>query len=153
MSDSWDPMDYNPSGSSVHGISQSRILKWVAISFSRGSSWPRDQTCVSCIVSGFFTAEPSAGSPGTNYKCACSSSLLSLPPTSHPIPIGRLDLFKSIEKINFISYIKTSGLNFFHLFSSWSFSGSKNTRGKKSSRKWNRDIDSLNGNVALTLNI
>ena len=36
-------------GSSVHGISQARILEWVAISFSRGSSWPRDQTHVSCI--------------------------------------------------------------------------------------------------------
>ena len=34
---------------SVHGIFQERILEWVAISFSNGSSWPRDQTCVSCI--------------------------------------------------------------------------------------------------------
>ena len=39
-------------GSSVHGISQARILKWVAISFSRGSSQPRDQTCASCEVKG-----------------------------------------------------------------------------------------------------
>ena len=44
-----NPMDWGPPGSSVHGISQARILEWVAISFSRGSSWPRDQTCVSCI--------------------------------------------------------------------------------------------------------
>ena len=36
-----DPMDCSPPGSSVHGISQARILKWVAISFSRGSSWPK----------------------------------------------------------------------------------------------------------------
>ena len=36
-------------GSSVHGISQARILEWVAISFSRGSSWPRDGTCISYI--------------------------------------------------------------------------------------------------------
>ena len=41
-----NPMDYSPSGSSVHGISQARILEWVAISFSKGSSQPRDQTCV-----------------------------------------------------------------------------------------------------------
>ena len=34
----YDPMDYSPSGSSVHGISQARILEWIAISFSRGSS-------------------------------------------------------------------------------------------------------------------
>ena len=39
----------------VHGISQTRILDWVAISFSRGSSWPRDRNQVSCIAGGFFT--------------------------------------------------------------------------------------------------
>jgi len=44
-----DPMDYSPPGSSVHGILQARILEWVAISFSRASSWPRDQTCVSYV--------------------------------------------------------------------------------------------------------
>ena len=38
-----DPMDYSLPGSSVHGILQARILEWVAISFSKGSSWPRDQ--------------------------------------------------------------------------------------------------------------
>ena len=36
-------------GFSVHGISQTRILEWVVISYSRGSSPPRDQTCISCI--------------------------------------------------------------------------------------------------------
>ena len=49
-----DPMDWSPPGSSVHGISQARILKWVAISSSRGSSRPRDRTCVSCTSSRFF---------------------------------------------------------------------------------------------------
>ena len=44
-----DPMDCSPPGSSVHGISQARILEWIAISFSRGSSQPRDQTLISCI--------------------------------------------------------------------------------------------------------
>jgi len=51
----WDPMDYSLPGSSVHGILQVRILEWVAISLSRGSSQPRDQTCVSCTAGGFFT--------------------------------------------------------------------------------------------------
>ena len=46
-----DPMDYSLPGSSVHGIIQARILEWVAISFSRRSSRPRDQTCISCIGS------------------------------------------------------------------------------------------------------
>ena len=42
-------MDCSPPGSSVHGVSQARILEWVAISFSRGTSWPRDRTRTSCI--------------------------------------------------------------------------------------------------------
>ena len=42
-------MNYSPPGSSVHEILQGRILKWVAISFSEGSSRPRDQTSVSYI--------------------------------------------------------------------------------------------------------
>ena len=50
-------------GFSIHGIFQARILKWVAIFFSRGSSWPRDPTCVSCIGGGFFISEP-PGKPG-----------------------------------------------------------------------------------------
>ena len=53
-----DPMECSPPGASVHGISQARILDWVAISFSRGSSQLRDQTQVSyiaCIVCGSFT--------------------------------------------------------------------------------------------------
>ena len=48
-----DPIDCNPPGSSVNGISQARMLEWVTVSYSKGSSWPRDQTrvsCVSCIV-------------------------------------------------------------------------------------------------------
>ena len=57
-----DPMDRSLPGSSVHGILQARILGWVAMPSSRGSSQPRDQTCVSCIsftAGRFFTAEPS----------------------------------------------------------------------------------------------
>ena len=53
-----DPLDCSPPGSSVSGILQARILEWVAISFSRGSSQPRDQTHVSCTVGGFFTSVP-----------------------------------------------------------------------------------------------
>ena len=50
-----NPMDCSLPGSSVHGIFQARILEWVAISFSRGSSQPRDQTPVSCIAGRRFT--------------------------------------------------------------------------------------------------
>ena len=44
-----NPMECSLLGSSVHGIFQARILKWAAIWYSRGSSWPRDQTHVSCV--------------------------------------------------------------------------------------------------------
>ena len=48
-------MDCSPSGFSVHGILQARILEWVAISYSRRASKPRNQTQVSCITGRFFT--------------------------------------------------------------------------------------------------
>ena len=50
-----EPMDCSLARSSVHGFLQSRILEWVAISFSRGSSQPRDWTQVSCIAGRFLT--------------------------------------------------------------------------------------------------
>ena len=49
------PMDCSLPGSSVHGIFQVRVLEWVAISFSRGSSWSKDWTRVSSIVDWHFT--------------------------------------------------------------------------------------------------
>ena len=54
-------MNYSPPGSSVHGILQARILQWVAMPSSRGSSPPRDPThdsCGSCNAGRFFTTEP-----------------------------------------------------------------------------------------------
>ena len=53
-----NPVDCSPPGSSVHGILQARILEWVDIPFSRGSSQPRDKTRISCIADRFFTTEP-----------------------------------------------------------------------------------------------
>ena len=56
-----NPVDSSLPGSSVHGIFQARILVWVAISFSRRSSQPRDQTsvsCISCLAGRFSTTEP-----------------------------------------------------------------------------------------------
>ena len=55
MSNSCNPMACSPPGSSVHGILQARILEWVSIPFSRGSSWPRDWSWVSHIAGRFFT--------------------------------------------------------------------------------------------------
>ena len=58
-----DPMYCSPQGSSVHGILQARILEWVALLFSRISSWSSDRTCISCIAGRFFTTEP----PGKHW--------------------------------------------------------------------------------------
>ena len=55
MSDSCEHMNCSPPGSSVHGVFQARILEWIAISFSRGSSQPRKQTQVSSIADRFST--------------------------------------------------------------------------------------------------
>ena len=65
VSDSLDPMDYSPPGSSLHENSsgKGRILEWVTMPSSRGYSQPKDQTQVSRIAGGFFPAEPPAGSP------------------------------------------------------------------------------------------
>ena len=54
----WEPMDGGTPGSSVHGISQARIVKWVAIPFYRGSSWPKDKTWNSCTGRRILTTEP-----------------------------------------------------------------------------------------------
>ena len=57
----YNPMDCKLPGSSVNGIFQARMLEWVAISSSRASSQPSDQTSVSCIfcfAGRFFTAKP-----------------------------------------------------------------------------------------------
>ena len=61
------PMDHSLPGSSVQGISQARVLEQVAISFSWGSSPPRDWACISCVsctAGGFFTTEP----PGKSWN-------------------------------------------------------------------------------------
>ena len=63
----WDPMDYSPPASSVHGDSPARTLVWVAMPFSRESSKPKDQTQVSHIACGFFTSE-TPGKPGV-FAC------------------------------------------------------------------------------------
>ena len=55
VSDSLWPMDCSLPGSSVHGILQAKILKLMAIFFSRGSFLPIDQTHISCVADGFFT--------------------------------------------------------------------------------------------------
>ena len=82
------PMHSSPAGSFVHRILQARRLEWIAVSFSRGSSWPSDQIQVSCIVGRFFviwtTREAWFQVPFPAYErrvlgsCDCSHPLSSL---------------------------------------------------------------------------
>ena len=67
MSDSCNPIDGSLPGFSIHGILQARILEWVAISFSRGSSQARNQTQVSCISGRFFSSWTSREAPLIGY--------------------------------------------------------------------------------------
>ena len=69
-------VDYSPPGSSVHGIALARVLEWVAISSSRGSSRPRDQTCissVSCIGRWILYHHPFY-LPLHHHRCAVSAT-------------------------------------------------------------------------------
>ena len=76
VSDSLWPVDHSPPGSCVHGSLPARILEWVAIPFSRGSSWPRDQTQVSRIAGTFFTVH----TPGKPHE----PIMFPVPHSPHP---------------------------------------------------------------------
>ena len=77
-----DPMGCSPPGSSIHEILQARILEWVTMPSSRGSSQPRDQTQVSCIAGRFFTT----GLPGktSHFHAMCLVMSESLQPPELP---------------------------------------------------------------------
>ena len=79
-----DPMDCSLQGSSAHRIFQAKILEWVAISSCRGSSWHRDQTSVSHIAGGFFTAAAAAKSL-QSYLTLCDPIDGSPPGSSVPV--------------------------------------------------------------------
>ena len=75
-----DPVECSLPGSSVHGILQARVLEWVAMSSARGSSWPRDRTCmsfVSCIGRRVLYHSRRLGSPQTASTAWSSLSMLS----------------------------------------------------------------------------
>ena len=61
-------MDCSLPGSSIYGILQARILEWVAVSYSRVSSWPRNRTQVSCITGSFFTDWAMREAPSSEYS-------------------------------------------------------------------------------------
>ena len=65
-----DPIDCSLPSSSVRGILQARILEWIAISFSRVSSQPRNRTQVSCIAGRCFTGKPIIPKKGNAKECS-----------------------------------------------------------------------------------
>ena len=73
-----NPMDSSPPGSSVHGILQAAILEWVAITFSRGSSPPRNRTRVSCIA-GRATREALGHQGSHKAQSVCLQNLFGWP--------------------------------------------------------------------------
>ena len=82
----------------VHGISQARILEWVVISFSGGSSWPRDRTCIFCIRRWILSTEPPGKFSTKGYKhCGCLT-------ISQPSPIQSAFTFIMIQWCVFSFY-------------------------------------------------
>ena len=123
LSDSLWPKDCSPPGSSVHGILQARVLEWVAMPSSRGSSQSRAQTQASHTTGGFFTiwtareaqsldwgeghfqtpSAPRQGSlPCSNETVPCSLKVLYLP-TGHPF-------ITETDKVHFLSYWDSGSL-------------------------------------------
>ena len=84
------PMDCSPPGSSVHGVSQARILEWVAVSYSRGSSRPRDWTRVSCV--------PCVGGWILDHECYLVRYCLRK--ECWPLKHCKLTILQLIKKIN-----------------------------------------------------
>ena len=130
MTDSCDPMECSLPGSSVHGISQARLLEWVAISSSNGSSRPRDQICISCdscIAGGFFIPWAIKEAPRWHFShqnsISCfkkgqedpvlSSNKILCTSTDNKEP---LQLWTQSSPINFL---KTTLLNFLFIVVQW----------------------------------
>ena len=86
-----DYLDHSPPGSSVHGILQARVLEWVSIAFSKGSSQPGDSTRVSCIGRRILYNWATWESPFPKAAAAAANSLHSHPTLCDPIdgsPLG-----------------------------------------------------------------
>ena len=137
-------MDHSPPSSSVHGISQERALQWVAIRFSKGSSWPRGWTPVSGMAGTFFTnwatreaqklpcsfkavpAEEHLG--GLRMYCGCqgeTASLLNVPHGNHPLALpywdgGKWLLLNTEASCNSVQWFHPSSF-ISSCFLSWSF--------------------------------
>ena len=91
-------MDWSLPGSFVHGIFQPRVLEWVAIAFSRGSSQPRDQTQVSCIAGRRFTIWATREAGGTHVKPIFKALNFSL--NCHRLPPAQTSVSKGMGPLS-----------------------------------------------------
>ena len=98
-----DPMNYNPPGSSVHGILQVRLLEWVAKPSSRGSSWPRDQTCSSCIGRQILYPWATDGTVVRSFALLCLNMLQCIDSTLKEWVIAKILLIRIIWQHTFTS--------------------------------------------------
>ena len=105
MSDSLQPHDHSPPGSSVHRTFQARMLEWVSISYSRGYSRPSDRTCISCVscVGRLILRHCTSKEAPRNYSrlCCCfrgNSMAFSSSPHHQPYFIQTQRLFYSGER-------------------------------------------------------
>ena len=103
VSDSCNPLDCSPPGSSVHGISQARTLGWVAISFSRGSSRLKDGTCVFCLSRWIL------------YHWATGALNISQSLSSSPVQQGLFNLPRAPHCITFWGVLILECPYFYHL--------------------------------------
>ena len=124
-----DSISCSPPGSSAHGILQTRILEWVAIPFSRRSSWSKGQTRVSCIACGFFTI-CATGKPISSFNYKQKQ-------TNKQKPLISITILKMSRSLHHCFYIATSWQIYIHSKcslklcpclqpSSWMFLGKKN---------------------------
>ena len=110
-----DPLDCSPPGSSIHRISKARILEWVGIYFSRGSSQPRDWTHISCsffqsfqhtelmgLLGGWVLAGPSCVNPSPQL-----AAVFAPPPHFPQWPLSKSSLASQSEWPFFTSLLAT----------------------------------------------
>ena len=107
-------MDCSPPGSSVHGISQAKIIEWEAIPFSKGSSWPKDQTWVFCIAGRFITVWVNIIYP---FLFCISFSLWPEHWVELPIPLSQFSLVIYFIDISIVYICQFPSPNSSHLFS------------------------------------
>ena len=115
-----DPVNGSPPSSSAHGIFQARILEWVAISFSSGSSWPWGWTRISYIGGRFFTTEPWEPSLGYSFLVLLPKNLYSISHLLASLIVPCCWILLRTTSTNWEGFISNTLSNFYNFFNLWS---------------------------------